>query len=158
MKEIEVVNIFKNVTKGLPMYPVDFITIKESYPLDNEKVRQQCIYNEVDITQFQQWYNQFVEQVPEIPDLILNELLTYFEKIMYLPANAQSLPILLEALKELRDFYNEHYIELKGPRFMENLFQELDNSIGNMIGEVSKLVGRSYNRLKRARIIGAEIK
>lgn len=159
MKEVEVVEIFTRVQKGFPIYPNDYLIIKESsaLPLDQEILRQQCIRNEVDITQFHQWYLQFVEQIAEISDITLNELMTYFEKIMYLPANAQSLSTLLDSLKELRDFYNEHYVELKGPRFMENLFQDIDKAISNMISEVSRIVSRNYTRIQRSRQT-AEIK
>lgn len=152
MREMKIVQIFKNfkVTGVLGLVERAFVE-SQIHLCDRKLLEQWCMPFAIDYKELSDWLEQFEEQEMDIPSDLLNQLATILEKIMYLPASSQSMSQLLTVLEELRDFYNKNYVSLKGPRFIENLFNEIDKILASSIDQITKVVSRSYNRMQRAR-------
>jgi hypothetical protein len=122
--------------------------LKQASELDLEKLQQYCQLFECKVGEVLSWYKQIREKLdPAIPES--RELLDIFERIIYLPSNSDSMEILLDELKRLRDFYRDNYVALKGPKFIDNLFQEIDKIFTRTVSDVKSLVSRHYSRLQR---------
>lgn len=152
MREMRIVQIFKNFKVTGVLSITERVFVESNIRLCDKKLLEQwCMPFSINYKELLDWVEQFEEQGIDIPADLLNQLATILEKIVYLPATSQSMSQLLTVLEELRDFYNKNYVSLKGPRFVENLFKEIDEILANSVEQVGKIVSRSYNRIQRVR-------
>jgi hypothetical protein len=154
MHEIELVQIYDRVQKKQPLFPLDIHILQETDSVDSEILRQQCILYGYEPTKVLEWIKNekkkiLQEQLGTISAATLSSLQDIFERIVRLPVHSENITTLIDIIKELRDFYNQNYVNLGDQKFMDNLLDDLDRIFRDTILQVKEKVRDRYNKLRR---------